>query len=329
MATLSFADITVPCPGFGAMGLSAFYGSTNEAESINTLKHAIEIGCTFIDTANIYGCGHNEELIGSVVKETGCRNKVFIATKFGSAQFDAKTRNFLGGPRGDATYVKQMLTDSINRLGFTPDLYYQHRVDPDTSIEETVKAMDEERKAGRCKYIGLSECSAETLRKACKVAKIDALQVEYSLWTTDIERNGIKDAAKELGVAIIAYSPLGRGFLAGRFEKPEDIEEGDYRKNNPRFVKEAFEANMKIVDELKKLANAKKCTPGQLCLAWCISQGTIPIPGTKSIRYLDENWASKDVSLSKDEIAEVRKLVDKVGTVGERYEPSHMKNVHI
>ncbi|TDL22792.1 oxidoreductase [Rickenella mellea] len=333
MANLSVrvvGGVEVPSPGFGGMGLSNVYGAANDEESKALLRHAIEIGQTFWDTADIYGSGHNEKLIGAVLAEGDNRKKVFLATKF-SFEFDATTGNATstGKIRGDAAYIRKAIEDSIKRLGTTPDLYYQHRVDPSVSLEETYGTLEELRKEGKIKYIGMSECSAETLRKAAKIAKIDALQVEYSPWTTDIERNGILQAARELKIPIVAYSPLGRGFLTGRYKSVEEFESNDRRLQHPRFAQENFQNNLKIVEKLEAIAKKKGITPAQLALAWVAAQGDdfIPIPGTKTIPRLEENWASREVKFTEEELKEIREAVDGFVASGARYPEGMMKSI--
>jgi len=324
------AGVKVPSPGFGGMGLSNVYGPANDEESKEVLRHAIKIGATFWDTADMYGAGHNEELIGAVLKEGDNRSKVFLATKFGNV-YDAITRKLTGEVRGDAAYIHECLEASIKRLGTTPDLYYQHRVDPKVSLEESYGTLEQLRKEGKFKYLGVSECSGETLRKIAKLAKIDALQIEYSPWTPDIETNGILDTCRELKIPIIAYSPLGRGFLTGRYKTFDDFDPSDRRRQHPRFTQEHFENNMKIVDKLSAIASKKGITPAQLALAWVAAQGNdiIPIPGTKSITRLDENWASRDVTLTDDELKEIRAAVDEFKAGGTRYPEPQMKAVMI
>lgn len=281
-------------------------------------------------SADIYGSGHNEELIGAVLKEGDNRSKVFLATKFGNV-FDPVTKKSSGQVRGDAAYIRECIDASLKRLGTTPDLYYQHRVDPNVSLEETFTTLEQLRKEGKFKYIGMSEPSAETLRKAAKIAKIDALQIEYSPWTPDIETNGLLDACRELHIPIIAYSPLGRGFLTGRYKTFEDFDPSDRRRMHPRFSKEHFDNNMKIVDKLSAIASKKGITPAQLALAWVGAQGDdiIPIPGTKSIARLDENWASRDVVLTDAELKDIRAAVDAFKAGGTRYPEQQLKAVGI
>ncbi|KAL5499030.1 hypothetical protein ACEPAH_1548 [Sanghuangporus vaninii] len=320
--------VKVPSPGFGGMSLSNMYGAANDEESKELLRHAIKLGLTFWDSADIYGNGHNEELIGSVLAEGDNRSKVFLATKFGH-ELDPVTRQSSGKIRGDAAYIRQSIEASIKRLGTTPDLYYQHRVDPNVNLEETYGTLEELRKEGKIKFIGISEPSAETLRKAAKIAKIDALQIEYSPWTTDIEKNGILQTARELGIPVVAYSPLGRGFLTGRFKSPEALDPNDRRRIHPRFSQEIFIKNLRIVEKLESIASKKKITPAQLALAWVAAQGTdiIPIPGTKSISRLEENWASRDVIFSPEELKELREVIDGFTTSGERYPEQMLRHI--
>lgn len=329
--TKKFQDIRVPAPGFNAMGMSAFYGAFDDETSKKTLRRAIEIGCTFWDTADMYGCGSNEELLGSVLNEPGNREKVFLATKFGN-DFDRETRQLNWQINGKPDYARSSLDESLKRLNLPyVDLYYLHRVDPNVPIEETVAAMEEGRKAGKCKYLGISECSAETLRRASKVAKIDAVQTEYSPWTMDIEENGLLQACRELGVALVAYSPLGRGFLTGKYRSPEDFEEGDFRRMTPRFSKENFPKNLELVKRIEDLAKEKGCTPAQLTLAWLMYQGDdiIPIPGTKSIKYLEENFGATRVKVTEEDDKKIREIIKQLPPSGTRYPESHMHTVHV
>ncbi|KAJ3026589.1 UNVERIFIED_CONTAM: hypothetical protein HDU68_005407 [Siphonaria sp. JEL0065] len=315
--------------GFGAMGLSEFYGATNDDESISLLNHAIDIGNTFWDTSDMYGIGHNEQLIGRVLAARG-RDKVFLATKFGVKR-DPNTRG-MAGVDSSPTYVKQACEASLKRLGTNYiDLYYQHRVDPKTPIEETVKAMAELVKEGKVKYLGLSEASAETIRRAHAIHPITAYQVEYSPWTTDIETNGILATCNELGIAVIAYSPLGRGFLTGRFKSPEDFDENDYRRFNPRFQGEAFTKNLEIVKALEAIAEKKGVSVSQLTLAWVIAQGpnVIPIPGTKSIKRLDENVGSLKVTITDEDNKAVRGIIAQIPVTGTRYDARGMSSVNL
>jgi aryl-alcohol dehydrogenase-like predicted oxidoreductase len=327
--TLGNSGEKVSAIGFGAMGLSDFYGTTlPDEESLKVLNEAIDSGATFIDTSDAYGPkSHNETLISKILKER--RDEVFICTKF--AFMRGENGEWLG-ISGKPEFVRQQCEASLKRLGVdTIDLYYQHRVDPNTPIEETVGAMAELVKEGKVRYLGLSECSAETLRRACKVHPIAALQIEYSPFCTDIETNGILEACRENNVAIVAYSPLGRGFLTGRFKKVEDFEENDFRRHSPRFQGENFAKNYKLVEKIQELAKQKGVTAGQLTLAWVMAQGDdfIPIPGTKSIKYLHENNAAASVTLSVEEVKTIRQMIDSIEIVGDRYPSAFMSMVNI
>ncbi|KAF7727587.1 hypothetical protein EC973_007348 [Apophysomyces ossiformis] len=319
------------------MGMSEFYGRTDDEESVKTLERALELGCTFWDTADMYGCGHNERLLGRVLKDH--RDKVFLCTKFGNVRDDSG--KFVG-VSGKPEYVRQQFEKSLQNLGVSyVDLYYQHRVDKDTPIEETVKAMAELVKEGRVRYLGLSECSGETLRRAYKVHPIAAVQMEYSPWTLDIEKNGLLEAARELGVTIVFVSsvdelidnssPLGRGMLTGTIKSIDDLAEDDYRRHNPRYSAENFAKNLEIVSKIEQLAAKKGVTPSQFVLAWVLAQGPdfVVIPGTKKIKYLEQNFAAGDIQLTPEEIADMRKVVDEANVQGERYHPLHMASVNI
>ncbi|XRM49147.1 hypothetical protein ABZX51_012026 [Aspergillus tubingensis] len=313
--TLPFQDIQVPSPGFGAMGLSFGLGynlSLEEAEPV--LLKAIELGCTFWDTAVIYQAGVNEKLLGDFIRKHNVRDKIFIASKCG-----IKVENFT--VTNSASHIKEYIEGTIERLGFTPDLYYLHRIDPNTPLEESIPALDEIRKAGKTKYIGLSECSAATLRKANSIAKIDAVQAEYSAFETLHETDGLIDTVKELGVAYVAYSPLGHGWLVDDFpfKTPEDFAPDDFRRGSPKFQGENFYANKKIVDEIKKIASKRGCSISQVALAWVAAQGMIAIPGTTKAHRLEQNWASREIDLTDEEKAEMRKIIDAAKPQGNRY----------
>ncbi|WVW82519.1 hypothetical protein I302_104530 [Kwoniella bestiolae CBS 10118] len=319
--TLKFQDINVPVPGFGAMGFSQSYGTAVDSESHQTLSKALELGCTFWDSAAIYGKGHNEQLIGEWIKRNPeARDKVFIASKCGIHLDDGKIDN-------SKAHIEEYIDNSIQRLGFTPDLYYIHRIEPGRALEESVGTLQSLKEKGKCKYIGLSECGAATLRKACSIAHIDALQIEYSPWYTDHEQNGLIDTAKELGVTVIAYSPLGKGILTGKYTSADQFPKGDVRRTIPRFSEELLGKNLKIVHEFQKLAEKKRCTPGQLALAWVIAQGAIPIPGTKNAIRLAENWGAGDVDLSEDELKEIRTLIEEAKPEGARYNAQQLAAV--
>jgi aryl-alcohol dehydrogenase-like predicted oxidoreductase len=288
--------------GLGCMGMSEFYGEADDAESTAVIHRALELGVTLLDTADMYGVGANERLVGRAIADR--REQVVLATKFGSVRGENGERL---GIRGDADYVREACDASLRRLGVDHvDLYYQHRVDFEVPIEETVGAMAELVAAGKVRYLGLSEAAPETIRRAHAVHPISALQTEYSLWTRDVERK-ILPTVRELGIGFVAYSPLGRGFLSGRWRSPEAIPEGDFRRDNPRFQGANFERNMAIVERVRELADAKGATPAQLALAWVTHRGedVVPIPGTKRVRYLEENVAADEIELSPDDLLQL------------------------
>ncbi|KAI9815130.1 MAG: hypothetical protein M1827_002973 [Pycnora praestabilis] len=309
--------------GFGAMGLSAFYGTPeSDEERFKVLDRAYEKGELNWDSADIYA--DNEDLIGKWFKRTGKRNEIFLATKFANRMNEKGEREIISSPE----YVKEACAKSLKRLGIeTIDLYYCHRLDGKTPVEKTVEAMAELKKEGKIKYLGLSEISSESLRRAHAVHPISAVQIEYSPFTMDIEdpKIGLLQTCRELGVATIAYSPLGRGFITGQYKSPKDFEEGDFRSFSPRFSEENFPKNLKLVDHISELAKKKGCTAGQLTLAWLMAQGNdiIPIPGTKKLKYLDENLGALDVKLTAEENKEIRQAIEKAEVHGERY-PSAM-----
>ena len=298
------------------MGLSDFYGEASESEAIATIHYALDNGINFLDTADMYGPFTNEKLVGKAIK--GRRDKLILATKFGNVR-DAQG-NFLG-VNGKPEYVKKSCEESLRRLNVDYiDLYYQHRVDKDTPIEETIQAMADLVKEGKIRYIGMSEAAPETIRRAAKIHQITALQTEYSLWTRDPEAE-ILDTIRELGIGFVAYSPLGRGFLTGKYKKPEDLPENDTRRNHPRFQGENFYKNLELVDKLKQIAIEKSVTPGQLALAWVLAQGQdiVPIPGTKHIEYLKENISAVDIELSTEDLKRIDEVAPVGVTAGQRY----------
>ncbi|HEY3020187.1 MAG TPA: aldo/keto reductase [Solirubrobacteraceae bacterium] len=321
LGALSVSEI-----GLGCMGMSAFYGTTDEDEALATIRRALELGCTFLDTAEMYGPFTNEQLVGRAI--AGRRDDVVLATKFGirfAPTEDNPTNRVLDGSREN---VRRSIEGSLERLGTDHvDLYYLHRVDPGTPIEETVGAMGELVAEGKVRHLGLSEASPETLRRAHAVHPITALQTEYSLWTRDVEAE-ILPACRELGVGFVAYSPLGRGFLSGRFKSPDQLDETDFRRHGPRFQGEALEQNLRLVAKVEELAAEKGCTPGQLALAWVLAQSddVVPIPGTKRRTYLEENVAAAAVRLTADDLARIDAEVPQAA--GDRYDRTGMATVN-
>jgi aryl-alcohol dehydrogenase-like predicted oxidoreductase len=306
--------------------MSEFYGTTDDNESIATIHRALDLGMNFLDTADVYGCGHNEELVGRALQ--GRREQAVLATKFGNVR--ASDGRWMG-VNGRPEYVTQSCEASLGRLGVAHiDLYYQHRVDPEVPIEETVGAMAKLVQQGKIRHIGLSEASAQTLRRASAVHPITALQSEYSLWTRDPEGE-ILDTCRELGIGFVAYSPLGRGFLTGRFQSDQDFEAGDYRKNSPRFQGDNFRRNLAIVKSIEDLASEKGCTPAQLALAWLLARGQdiVPIAGTKRRSYLEQNIGAVQVHLTTTDITRLERAAPPGVTAGARYVPEAMKRVNI
>ncbi|KAJ2245159.1 hypothetical protein GGI13_005944 [Coemansia sp. RSA 455] len=311
--------VRVPRIGLGTMGMSSIYGAIDDNESLKVLNHAIDMGCTFWDTADVYGAGHNERLLGQVLKTR--RNDVFVCTKFGFVYTEVEPDY-----KGDLSTLSPAPAESqitLKRLGIDKiDLYYQHRVDPDTPIEDTVGAMAGLVREGKIRYIGLSECTADELRRAYRVHPIAAVQVEYSPWTTHIETDGLLDACRELGVTVVAYSPLGRGFMTGQIRSIDDLDENDWRRSNPRFKPEHFASNLKLVDAFEDLTKRRGCKPGQMALAWLLAQdeNLVVIPGTKRIKYLDENLGAGQITLTEEENRKLRGFVNAANIQGERYQ---------
>ena len=311
--------------GLGCMGMSEFYGAGSDDESIATIHHALDRGVTFLDTADMYGPFKNEELVGRAIRDR--RDQVFLATKFGNVR--GQGGEFFG-VRGDPEYVRSACEASLKRLGVeTIDLYYQHRVDPNVPIEDTVGAMARLKAEGKIRFLGLSEAAPRTIRRANEVHPITAVQTELSLWSRDAEAE-VLPTVRELGIGYVAYSPLGRGFLSGRFQSPADFPEDDFRKNHPRFQGENFEKNIQLVHEVEAMAREKDCTTAQLALAWVLAQGEdiVPIPGTKHVKYLDENIGALEVKLSQQDLERLDEILPPGAASGERYHARGMETVN-
>ncbi|MFG2958266.1 aldo/keto reductase [Streptomyces sp. NPDC048291] len=329
MRQRNLRDLQVSSIGLGCMGMSAFYGTADEDEGVRTIHRARELGVTFLDTAQLYGPLTNESLIGEAIR--GHRDEYVIATKFNYRMDHAVPGDMssIGPQDGSAEHVRSSVHGSLERLGTDYiDLYYQHRVDPNVPIEETVGALAELVAEGKVRHIGLSEASAETIRRANAVHPVAAVQTEYSLWTRDPE-DEVLPACRELGIGFVPYSPLGRGFLAGRFSTPDDLDANDWRRTGPRFTGDNLEANLRLAAKVKEIAAEKEVTPAQLALAWVLAQGDgiVPIPGTKRVTYLEQNAGAVDVELTKEDLARIEAEVPRAA--GERYDEAGMRSVNL
>jgi len=325
MQTRNLGSLKVSALGLGCMGMSYAYGPSDEAESLRVLRRYVELGGSFLDTAEAYGPYKNEELLGKFLRGTA-REKLIIATKFGFRIGESG----INGADSSPANVWRACDASLQRLGIDViDLFYQHRVDPATPIEDTVGAMAELVSAGKVRALGLSEAGPETLRRAAAVHPIAALQSEYSLWSREVETNGVLETCRALGIGFVPYSPLGRGFLTGAIQKLSDLDASDWRRTNPRFGEEAFQANLRLADAVKSLAAQKGCSPAQLALAWVLAQGDdiVPIPGTKRVAYLEDNLGALGVSLSSEDLRQINERFSATPVTGDRYAPAMMKMV--
>jgi len=317
--------LAVSAEGLGCMGMSDFYGTPDEDEAMRTIARALDLGVTFLDTADMYGPFTNERLVGRAV--AGRREEVVLATKFGIERSDDGARL---GINGRPEYVRAACDASLTRLGVEViDLYYQHRVDRDTPVEDTWGALSELVEAGKVRYLGISEAAPDTIRRAAAVHPVTAVQTEYSLWTRDPEEDGVLATVRELGIGFVAYSPLGRGFLSGAIRTPDDLDPDDFRRHSPRFQGENFGKNLELVDRVREIAEEKGVTPAQVALAWVLHQGDdiVPIPGTKRVAYLEENAAAVDVALTADDLARIDKAAPHGTAAGDRY--GDMSAVHV
>jgi len=322
---LGVSNLRVATVGLGCMGMSDFYGPRDDAESIATIHRALDLGVNFLDTSDAYGPHRNEELVGRAIR--GRRERVVLATKFGIVRGPDGSRSINGRP----DYVRKSCEASLKRLGIDAiDLYYQHRVDPNTPIEETVGAMARLVEEGKVRTLGLSEAAPQTIRRACRVHPIAALQTEYSLWSRDPE-DGLLDLCKELGITFVAYSPLGRGFLTGEIKKFEDLAPDDFRRLSPRFQGENFKKNLQLVERIKEIASEKRCTPSQLALAWVIARAEhiVTIPGTKRVKYLEENVAADNIRFTAEELRRIDEIAPRGVAAGERYPAALMGSINI
>ncbi|MEX2290166.1 MAG: aldo/keto reductase [Mycobacteriales bacterium] len=324
---LGVQGLSVPAQGLGCMGMSAFYGAFDDAQSARTLERALELGVTFLDTADAYGPYTNERLLGSVLARR--RDEVVLATKFGNEIDDHGVRT--GRVNGRPEYVRACIDGSLRRLGVDViDLYYQHRVDPDTPVEETFGALGELVADGKVRYLGISEAAPDTIRRAHATAALSAVQTEYSLFTRDVEDDGVLATTRELGIGFVAYSPLGRGFLSGRIRSVDDLADDDFRRSSPRFQGANFARNLEVLDHVIAIARDKGVTPSQLALAWVLARGedVVPIPGTRRTTNLEENVAALEIELTADDLAALERAAPAGVAAGERYAPQAMRNVH-